>query len=197
MFWRNSMKKFGMCLLAFLLLVCPCFACVPNGDGDLTTIRLNEVTHSVFYAPLYVAMENGYFEQEGIAIDLTNGGGADKSMTAVISGHADIGLMGPEAAVYVYNEGRRDHPVIFAGLTAKDGSFLMSRTPLPSFAWTDVIGKDVIGGRRGGAPAMALEYALKQNGLIDGTNFTLRYDIEYNLIVPSFESGIGDRKSIV
>lgn len=185
------MKKFFVCLMAFLILACPVMGCTPEEDG-LKTVRLNEVTHSVFYAPLYVAIENGYFEEKGIKIELTNGGGADKSMTAVISGHADVGLMGPEAAVYVYNEGRKDYPVIFGGLTRKDGSFLMSRTASTDFKWTDIVGKEVIGGRRGGAPAMALESALKKNGLIDGTNFTLRYDIEFNLITPSFESGVGD-----
>lgn len=186
------MKKFLTCFLALLLTLLCSMGCGEPSDGTLTKIRLNEVTHSVFYAPLYVAIENGYFREEGIEIELTNGGGADKSMTAVISGHADIGLMGPEAAIYVYTEGRRDYPVIFGALTRKDGSFLMSREPAENFDWSSIQGSEVIGGRRGGAPAMALESALKKNGLVDGENFTLRYDIEFNLITPSFESGIGD-----
>ncbi|MBR7110875.1 MAG: ABC transporter substrate-binding protein [Clostridia bacterium] len=183
------MKKI-ICVLLLICLFATCLvACGPKDEG---TIRLNEVTHSVFYAPLYVAIEQGYFEEYGINIELTNGGGADKSMTAVISGQADIGLMGPEAAIYIYNEGRRDYPVIFGQLTRKDGSFIVAREPIENFTWADMENKEILGGRRGGAPAMALEYALKKNNLVDKTNITVNYDVQYDLMTSAFDSGVGD-----
>lgn len=170
-------------------LCCSLFAC--NSPSD-NVIRLNEVTHSVFYAPLYVAINEGYFEEVGLTIDLTNGGGADKSMTAVISGQADVGLMGPEAAIYIYNEGRADHPVIFGQLTRKDGSFIVARTPMPDFKWSDLENYEILGGRRGGVPAMALEYALKKNNLFDGVNVTINYDVQYDLMTSAFDAGEAD-----
>lgn len=155
-------------------------------------IRLTEVTHSVFYAPLYIALNEGYFEDEGLVIELSNGGGADKCMTAIISGQADIGLMGPEAAIYVYNEGREDYPVIFAQLTKKDGSFLMSRTNETNFSWDTMQDKEVLGGRRGGVPAMALEFALNKANAISQRGVTINYDVQFDLIIPAFESGTAD-----
>ena len=122
------------------------------GSGGATTVRLNEVTHSVFYAPQYVAMSLGFFADEGLNVELTNGGGADKVMTAVVSGSADIGLAGPESCIYIYNQGKDDHPVIFAQLTKRDGSFLVGRTG-GSFSWEDLRGATVIGGRKGGDDA--------------------------------------------
>ena len=186
------MKKL-VCLviIACLLAVCACFAFGACSERE-GVIRLTEVTHSVFYAPLYVALEQGYFEAEGLQIELSNGGGADNCMTALISGQADIGLMGPEAAIYVANQGRSDYPIIFTQLTKKDGSFLMSRNAEPDFQWSDLVGKEIIGGRRGGVPAMTLEYALRINNLIDGENFTLNYDVKYDLIGAAFEGGTGD-----
>ena len=187
------MKKTICITLMLALLVVSCvgvFGGCQNGDPD--HIKLIEVTHSVFYAPLYVALDGGYFEEEGLTIELTNGGGADKCMTSVIAGQSDIGLMGPEAAIYIYNEGRSDYPVIFGQLTQKDGSFLMARTDMPDFQWTDIAGKEVIGGRKGGVPAMALEYAIKKAGLIDGRDYTMNYDVQYDLIGPAFEGGTGD-----
>lgn len=161
-------------------------------NSEQNSIRLIEVTHSVFYAPLYVAIEGGYFKDEGIEIELTNGGGADKCMTAVLAGQADIGFHGPEAVIYVAGEKDSDIPVLFGQLTEKDGSFLMSRTPIENFEWKDLEGAEIIGGRRGGVPAMALEYALKQNNLINGQNVTINYDIQFDLIGPAFQSGTGD-----
>ncbi len=184
------MKKLLALLLAALLPAL-CFAGCKK-DDSITTIRLNEVTHSIFYAPQYLAMSLGYFEEENIKIELTNGGGADAVMTALLSGSADIGLMGPEAAIYVYNEGKKDHPVIFGQMTKRDGSFLISRVPEPDFKWSDLAGKEVLAGRRGGVPAMTLQYVLNQNGLFDGVNVTMNYDVAFNLMAGAFEGGQGD-----
>ncbi len=178
-------------IVAIISVVCAgvLCGCQPN---DENTVKLIEVTHSVFYAPLYVALDGGYFEEEGLKIELTNGGGADKCMTSVISGQSDIGLMGPEAAIYIYNEGRTDYPKIFAQLTKKDGSFLMARTADDNFSWSSIAGKEVIGGRKGGVPAMALEYGIKKAGLVIGETYTMNYDVQYDLIGAAFESGTGD-----
>lgn len=121
-----------------------------KGTGkSLTPVTLNEVAHSIFYAPLYVAVEKGYFEKEGIALTLQTGFGADKTMTAVISGSADIGFMGSEASIYTYNEGAKDYVVNFAQLTQRAGNFLVAREKMPDFKWEDLKGKEVLGGRKG------------------------------------------------
>lgn len=185
------MKKFISALLATAIFMLPATACKKNDDG-LKTVRLNEVTHSIFYAPLYVAIENGFFENEGLKIELTNGGGADKTMTALLSNGADIGLMGVEATMYVYLEGKKDCPKIFGQLTKRDGSFLISRKPEPDFKWENLQNKEVIAGRTGGVPAMTLEYVVNKHGLTDGENITLNHDIAFNLMGPAFESGTGD-----
>ena len=133
------MKKITFIIASFVLVMCSFLCgCNANTKTELTKIRLNEVTHSIFYAPLYVAINNGYFEQEGINIELTNGGGADKVMTAILSGDADIGLMGPEATIYVTEGGTLDKPVVFGQLTKRDGSFLVSRTKQDDFKWENV-----------------------------------------------------------
>lgn len=183
------MKKLLSVILATILLL-SLSACGKNAEK--TTLSVNEVTHSVFYSPFYLAIELGYFEEEGISIELTNGGGSNVSMTAVISGQADIGLVGPETVIYVYNEGKEDHPVVFAKLTQRDGSFLISRKDEKNFSYKDLEGKEIIAGRKGGLPAMTLEYVLNQNELFDGVNVTLNYDIAFNLQAGAFESGTGD-----
>lgn len=183
------MKKLLSVILATILLL-SLSACGKNVEK--TTLSVNEVTHSVFYSPFYLAIELGFFEEEGISIELTNGGGSNVSMTAVISGQADIGLVGPETVVYVYNEGKEDHPVVFAKLTQRDGSFLISRNDEKNFSYKDLEGKEIIAGRKGGLPAMTLEYVLNQNGLFNGVNVTLNYDIAFNLQASAFESGTGD-----
>lgn len=190
------MKKFSLVLVAFMLIIsCTMFGCGKTGDDELKLIRVNEVTHSIFYAPLYVAINNGYFEQEGLKVELTNGGGADKSMTAILSGDADIGLMGPEAAIYVTEGGANDKPVVFGQLTKRDGSFIVSKTPIQNFTLNDLVGKEIIGGRKGGVPAMTLEYVIKQAGLNIGTNanqVNLRTDVAFNLTASVFDSSEAD-----
>ena len=155
-------------------------------------VRLMEVTHSVFYAPQYVAIHEGYFEEEGIDIELSTGEGADKVMTAVLADQADIGFMGPEAAIYVHNEGREDHAQIFAQLTQTDGSFLMGREEEPDFKWEDLKGKTIIGGRKGGVPLMTLEYVLKKHGLTPGVDVEVLTNIQFALMAGAFTGGTGD-----
>lgn len=186
------MKKFIALFLAFCALAFSLTCCKESEENKLTKVRLNEVTHSIFYAPLYVAIENDFFKEEGLEIELTNGGGADKSMTALLSGNADIGLMGVEAAIYVLNEGKTDYPRVFSQLTKRDGSFLISRKPEPDFKWENLENKTVIAGRTGGVPAMTFEYVVNKHGLRNGENITLNNDIAFNLMGPAFESGTGD-----
>ena len=152
-------------LLSVLLSLSLILAGCSKSEGELTKVRLSEVTHSIFYAPQYVALTQGFFEEEGLEIELINSQGADKVMTAVLSGQVDIGFAGPEACVYVYNEGRADYGVVFAQLTNGDGTFLLGREPDPGFKWSDLKGKTVIGGRKGGMPAIILQYVLEKNGL--------------------------------
>ena len=185
------MKKTTAFLLSLVLSLF-CFAGC-GGENDLKTMRVNEVTHSIFYAPFYVAVEKGFFKDEGLNIELTNGGGADKSMTAILSGAADIGLMGPEAAIYVYLNGKTDYPKVFAQLTKRDGSFLISRKESDkNFDFGLLENKEIIAGRKGGVPAMTLEYLLKQNGLVNGQNLTLNFDVQFALTAAAFEGGTGD-----
>lgn len=161
----------------------------PEEQTGLTTIRLNEVTRSVFYAPQYVAIANGFFGEEGLEIEMTTGQGADKVMTAILAGQSDIGLCGPEASIYVYNEGREDYVEVFGQLTKKDGSFLVSKNPTDNFSWTDLIGKTVIPGRKGGVPYMTLEYVLKQNGINPQTDLVLDDSIQFDLMAGAFAGG--------
>ena len=184
------MRKLLTIFLVLVVLTLPFSGCKNN--SQLKTIELNEVTHSVFYAPLYLAIENGYFEEQGLKINLTNGGGADKSMTAVLSGDAQIGLMGPETVIYVHNQGKVDYPKVFAQLTQKDGSFLVSRKAEPNFKWSDLQGKEILAGRKGGVPAMTFEYILKDIGLKNNQDYTLNFDVQFNLMTSAFLSGTAD-----
>ena len=182
------MKKLLTFLLAVLMIVPALCAC---GQKNTIVVRLNEVTHSVFYAPQYVAMSQGFFEAEGLTVELTNGGGADKVMTAVVSGQSDIGLAGPEASIYVYNQGKADHTQIIAQLTKRDGSFLVGRTD-EDFDWSNLKGKTIIGGRKGGVPEMTLEYVMKKNGLIPGTDAVVDTSVQFNMMAGAFTGGQGD-----
>lgn len=183
------MKKTIAILGATLFALLPLSAC---GESDgLTKLKINEVTHSVFYAPMYVADSLGYFKEEGIKIELTNGGGANNVMTAVLSGDADIGFCGPEAALYVMLGGTKDVPTVFGQLTQRDGSFLVSRKQEPNFDWTNLKGKELLVGRRGGVPAMTFEYILKEKGFTE-SDININYGVEFNLMTAAFAEGTAD-----
>ena len=157
--------------------------------AELQKIRVNEVTRSVFYAPQYVAISKGYFAEEGLEIELTTGQGADKVMTAVLANQSDIGFAGPEASIYVYNEGKEDYTQVFAQMTQKDGSFLVSKEKTDNFSWQDLKGKTVIPGRKGGVPYMTFEYVLKQNGLDPKKDLVLDDSIKFDLMAGAFAGG--------
>ena len=157
-----------------------------------TKVVLTEVAHSIFYAPMYVAIEEGYFDEEGIELELVTGFGADKTMTAVISGSADIGFMGSEASIYTYNEGANDYVVNFAQLTQRAGNFLVAREEMPDFKWEDLKGKDVLGGRKGGMPEMVFEYILKQNNIDPQKDVKIDQSIDFGSTAAAFSGGQGD-----
>ena len=184
------MKRTILIVLAVLLVILP-LACKP-AETETVTLELHEVTRSVFYAPQYIAMSLGYFEEEGLHVEITTSGGSEKAMTALLSGDADLCLAGPETGVYVMNEGKDDHPVIVGQLTKRDGSFLIARAPSDHFSWNDLIGKTIIGGRKGGMPIMTLRWVMANNGLTDGENCTIIDSIQFNLMAGAFESGEGD-----
>ena len=153
-------------VLAVTALPMTAFAAKKDGEQKLAKVTLNEVAHSIFYAPQYVAIEEGYFAEEGLDLTLVTGFGADKVLTALISGEADIGFMGAEASIYAYQEGATDPAVNFAQLTQRAGNFLVAREEMQDFKWEDLKGKKVLGGRKGGMPEMVFEYILRKNGLI-------------------------------
>lgn len=177
-------------IIAFVVTVIK----IKNGkdNGETKTIRVNEVTRSVFYAPQYVAINNGYFKENGIEVDLTTGQGADAVMTSVLSNQCDIGFAGPEASIYVYNEGKEDYTQVFAQMTKKDGSFLIARNKTNNFSWQDLKGKTVIPGRKGGVPYMTLEYVLRKNGIDSKKDVTLDDSIKFDLMAGAFTSGNAD-----
>lgn len=181
-----------ICVVIIALAITTVVLRAKQDNSTLKTISVNEVTRSVFYAPQYVAIANGYFEEAGLKIDLTTGQGADKVMTAVLAGQSDIGFAGPEASIYVYNEGKEDYCQVFAQLTKKDGSFLVSRTNDTNFKWTDLKGKTVIPGRKGGVPYMTLEYVLRKNGLNPSTDLVLDDSIKFDLMAGAFTGGNAD-----
>lgn len=173
------------------LLLLPAAACGEK-DAALQKVRVCEVTHSIFYAPQYAAIALGFFEEEGIKIELSNGQGADAVMSAVLSGNIDIGFAGPEASVYVYNEGKEDHTQVFAQITQRDGSFLVAREQNDDFKWTDLKGAHVLPGRKGGVPYMTLEYVLRKNGLDPAKDVNLDTSVQYSLMTAAFTAGTGD-----
>lgn len=157
-----------------------------------TKVILNEVAHSVFYAPLYVAIEKGYFAEEGLDLELVTGYGADKTMTAVLSGEAQIGFMGSESSIYTYNQGAEDYVINFAQLTQRAGNFLVSREPIENFDLSMLAGKTVLGGRAGGMPEMVFEYILKKNNLNPATDLTIDQSIDFGSTAAAFSGGQGD-----
>ncbi len=188
----KKLKRY-LALLCVLSLMTLCAGCnkEKNKEG-LVSVTLNEVAHSIFYAPQYVAIENGYFEEEGIDLTLVNGLGADKTMTALLSGEAQIGFMGSESSIYTYNEGAEDYAVNFAQLTQRAGNFLVSRHPIDNFTWDMLKGNTVIGGRAGGMPEMVLEYILKQNGIDIENDLEIIQNIDFGLTSGAFAGGEGD-----
>jgi len=185
-------KRFIPVLIALILGVSLVLSGCSTQQTELTKVKLSEVTHSIFYAPQYVALSKGFFKEEGLDVELSNGQGADKVMTAVLSGQADIGFAGPEASVYVYNEGKEDNGVVFAQLTNGDGTFLMGRAPDPDFQWSDLKGKNVIGGRKGGMPAIVLQYVLSKNGLAVGKDVSIDTTMQFAAMPGAFIGGRGD-----
>lgn len=189
----NKMKKYLIIILIIAVVAVGMTTWILLGrktnTEELQTIRVNEVTRSVFYAPQYVAISQGYFKEEGLNIELTTGQGADKVMTAVLAGQSDIGFAGPEAAIYVYNEGKEDYTQVFAQMTQKDGSFLVSKEKTDKFSWQDLKGKTVIPGRKGGVPYMTFEYVLKKNGLNPQKDLVLDDSIKFDLMAGAFAGG--------
>lgn len=161
-------------------------------EKELHKVRLNEVVRSVFYAPMYVAISEGFFEEEGIEIDLSTGQGADKTMQQVLSKNADIGFCGPEQTIYINNQGREDYPILFAQLTQTDGAFLVGREEVKDFKWSNLKGSEVIGGRPGGVPEMAFEYVLKQNGLDPKVDVNMVTNIDFTATAGAFKAGTGE-----
>lgn len=192
---RGSMRRKGFVLLCILVLVLTSICACGKQDTEkngLTTVRLSEVAHSIFYAPMYVAIEEGYFEEEGIDLDLRTAFGADKVMTAVLSGEADVGFMGAEASIYTYNEGANDYVVNFAQLTQRAGNFLVSREPIENFQWSLLKGTTVLGGRKGGMPQMVFEYILKQNGINPETDLEINQNIDFGSTAAAFADSGAD-----
>ena len=193
---KRLLHMFFAALLAASLLA----GCAPGreedrsdpGEKESVDVVLNEVAHSIFSAPMYVAIEEGYFAEEGIDLTLVNGFGADKTMTAVLSGEADIGFMGSEASIYTYNEGANDYVVNFAQLTQRAGNFLVAREPMEDFSWEDLNGHLVLGGRKGGMPEMVFEYILRQNGMDPANDLTIDQSIDFGSTAAAFAGGKGD-----
>lgn len=193
------MKKTLLCL--FLMFSLAFAACGSDSkettignvtSKEMTSVTLNEVAHSIFYAPQYVAIEKGYFADEGIDLTIVTGFGADKTMTAVLSDEADIGFMGSEASIYTYQQGANDIVVNFAQLTQRAGNFLVAREAMPDFTWDDLKGKEVLGGRKGGMPEMVFEYILTKNGIDPEKDLSIDQSIDFGSTAAAFSGGKGD-----
>lgn len=185
---RKSKKKMGAAFLSLVLLCSFVCGCTKSGAEKEKGVKvvLNEVAHSVFYAPMYVAIEEGYFAEEGINISLTTGFGADKTMTAVLAGDAQIGFMGSESTIYTYAEGVQDYVVNFAQLTQRAGNFLVCKHPIENFEWSMLKGKEVLGGRNGGMPEMVFEYILRKNGLNPDQDVSIDKSVDFGATAAAF-----------
>lgn len=159
---------------------------------DDNVVRLSEVTHSLFYTPQYLALALGYFDEEGLTVEITNGSGADNVMTALLTNEADIGLMGCESNIYVFLQGKKDYPKVIGQLTKRDGSFLVARTDISNFNYQNIQNTTVLMGRKGGMPAMILQYVLNNKGYENGKNITMDYSIQFGALAPAFSGGNGD-----
>lgn len=189
---RKYKKIVSIILVVLLVLSSAVMLSTGCSKKELTTVRLNEVVRSIFYAPQYVAINKGFFEEQGLKVELTTGQGADKTMTALLSGQCDIGFAGPEASIYVYNQGKEDYALIFAQLTKRDGSFLVARNTETDFKWEDTARKVIIGGRPGGVPEMTLEYVLKKHGVVPGKDVQIITNLQFTATAGAFKSGTGD-----
>lgn len=185
-------KRFKIIIALVLMIVLMISLTTSCSKKELTKVRLNEVVRSIFYTPQYVALNKGFFSEQGLDIELTTGQGADKTMTALLSGQCDIGFAGPEACIYVYNQGKEDYAIVFAQLTQRDGSFLVARNEDADFKWEKTRGKTIIGGRPGGVPEMTLEYILKQNGIEPGKDINIITNLQFTATAGAFKSGTGD-----
>ncbi|WP_099188896.1 ABC transporter substrate-binding protein [Tepidibacter mesophilus] len=185
----NIRKNLALILSSLMILMLVTSGC---SNDNLTKITLAEVTHSTFYAPQYVALTEGFFKEEGLDVEIINTKGADKTMAAILSNEADIGLMGPEASIYVYNQEKEDYAINFAQLTQRDGSFLIGREKDNNFTFDKLKGKSILGGRKGGVPEMTLEYVLKKNDLDLQKDVNIRTDIQFSVMAGAFASGTGD-----
>ena len=186
------MKKFLSLALASILTLTCLTACGTGDNSNLTKVTLSEVAHSIFYAPMYVAIEEGYFAEEGIDLELVNAFGADKVTTAVIAGEADIAFMGSESTIYVYNQNADDYLVNFAQLTQRAGNFMVARESMDNFHWKDLKGREVLGGRKGGMPQMVFEYVLKKNGIDPEKDLNIDQSIDFGSTAAAFSGGKGD-----
>src|SRR5690554_3472931 len=187
-----NLEKKKWILLSVAVVVVALLLGATASAQTLDKVRLSEVVRSVFYAPQYVAIAKGFFEEEGIEIELSTAWGADKGAAALISGSVDVGFFGPEATVYIYQQGASDHLVGFAQLTARDGSFFMTRDMDEEFEWDNVRGKTIVGARIGGVPQMTLEWVLKQNGIKPFEDVEIITSLAFEAAVGAFEAGLGD-----
>lgn len=188
--FKTYRQLFGYILL--LLFITTTFLGCDSTNSSLKKVTLNEVAHSIFYAPQYVAYELGYFKEEGIDLVIETGFGADKVMTALVSGNADIGFMGSESSIYVYQEGKEDYAINFAQLTQRAGNFLVGREENKDFTWEDLKGSTVLGGREGGMPQMVFEYILKKHNINPTTDLTMVQNIDFGSTAAAFIGGKGD-----
>lgn len=189
---KKIIQKIGAVTLGAVLIAASLAGCAGKASDGKTKVVLTEVAHSIFYAPMYVAIEEGYFEEEGIDLELVNGFGADKVMTAVLSGDTDIGFMGSESSIYTYVGGTQDYVVNFAQLTQRAGNFLVAREPIDDFSWDMLKGKEVLGGRAGGMPEMVFEYILDKNGIDPVNDLSIDQSIDFGSTAAAFSGGQGD-----